>query len=192
MSGFVIGGGKQIAQLVDTGDMGEQQSHLLTVRNQFTRQADAYLRMKTVTDQEGLDRLVSLVEIQPVHQVLDVGCGPGFYTMTFAQRCGRAIGIDATPELLARAREEARQRGLRNLQFIEGDAEHLPFPTHAFEVVTSRAAFHHFVHPERVLAGIARPTVLNEQSMKNDRLCAQNNHVGEQQTHLMSGFVIGD
>ena len=44
----------------------------------------------------------------------------------------------------------------------------------------------------QVLAGIARPTVLNEQSMKNDRLCAQNNHAGEQQTHLMSGFVIGD
>ena len=48
---FVIGD----TQLADSGDMGEKHSHLLTVRNQFTRQADSYLRMKTVTDQEGLD-----------------------------------------------------------------------------------------------------------------------------------------
>ena len=177
---FVIGD----TQLADSGDMGEKHSHLLTVRNQFTRQADSYLRMKTVTDQEGLDRLVSLVEIQPVHQVLDVGCGPGFYTMTLAQRCGRAIGIDATPELLARAREEARQRGLRNLQFIEGDAEHLPFPTHAFDVVTSRAAFHHFVHPERVLAEMKRVLKPNGRVLIADMIASEDREKADYQNRL--------
>ena len=89
--------------------MGEQHSHLMTVRNQFTRQADAYLRMKTVTDQKGLDQLGSLVEMHPEHRVLDVACGPGFFTMTLARRCKCAIGVDATRELLGRARGEAAQ-----------------------------------------------------------------------------------
>ena len=136
--------------------MGEQHSHLMTVRNQFTRQADAYLRMKTVTDQKGLDQLGSLVEMHPEHRVLDVACGPGFFTMTLAQRCKYAIGVDATRELLGRARGEAAQRGLRNIEFTEGDAERLPFPDRCFDVVTSRAAFHHFVRPERVLAEMKR------------------------------------
>ena len=136
--------------------MGAKYSHLRTVRDQFSRQADAYLRMKTVTDQAGLDRLVSLVNVRPEHHVLDVACGPGFFTMTFAQRCGNAVGIDATQELLSRACEEAAQRGLQNIKFIEGEAERLPFPDRSFDVVASRAAFHHFVHPERVLAEMKR------------------------------------
>src|SRR5262245_24040630 len=103
--------------------MGAEYSHLRTVRDQFTRQADAYLRMKTVTDQAGLDQLVSLVDIRPEHRVLDVACGPGFFTMTFAKRCGHAVGFDATLELLRRACGEAAQRGLQNIKFMEGEAE---------------------------------------------------------------------
>ena len=136
--------------------MSDSQPHLQKIRDQFTRQADAYIRMKQTTDEEALGRAVALTGVQPEHRVLDVACGPGFLTMVFAQRCAEAIGFDATTVFLSHAREEAARRGLQNIQFRKGDAEHLPFTNATFDVVACRAAFHHMPHPERILAEMKR------------------------------------
>lgn len=136
--------------------MSESHQHLQKIRDQFTRQADAYIRMQQTTDEEALGKLIALTEVQSDHRVLDVACGPGFLTMGFARRCAEVIGFDATSEFLARAWEEAARRGLRNIQFQEGDAERLPFAADWFDVVSCRAAFHHLVRPERVLAEMKR------------------------------------
>jgi ubiquinone/menaquinone biosynthesis C-methylase UbiE len=136
--------------------MSDAQQHLQKIRDQFTRQADAYIRMKQTTDEEALGKLAAMTGVQPDHRVLDVACGPGFLTMAFAQRCAEAVGLDATTEFLSRATEEAVRRGLRNIQFREGDAGWLPFADRTFDVVSCRAAFHHFTRPERVLAEMRR------------------------------------
>jgi SAM-dependent methyltransferase len=88
--------------------------------------------------------------------VLDVACGPGFLTMAFARRCTRAQGIDATPAWLERARADAARHGLGNVQFDYGDAEALPAADASFDIVSCRAAFHHFPYPERVLGEMRR------------------------------------
>jgi ubiquinone/menaquinone biosynthesis C-methylase UbiE len=113
--------------------MSDSHQHLQKIRDQFTRQADAYIRMQQTTDEAALGKLVALTEVQTDHRVLDIACGPGFLTMVFAQQCAEAIGFDATSEFLARAREEATRRGLRNIQFHEGDAEQLPFAANSFD-----------------------------------------------------------
>ena len=136
--------------------MDDSQLHVQKIRDQFTRQAEAYIRMKQTTDEEALGKAVALTGVQSGHRVLDVACGPGFLTMAFARRCAEAAGLDATTVFLSHAREEAERRGLHNIQFHEGDAERLPFTDHAFDVVACRAAFHHLVHPQRVLAEIKR------------------------------------
>ena len=136
--------------------MGDSREHLGNIRAQFTRQADAYAGMPQTKDEARLDGLVALVHTQPTHLALDVACGPGFLTMAFARRCTRAHGIDATPVWLERARAEAARRGLGNVHFGLGDAEALPFADAGFDVVSCRAAFHHFPRPERVLAEMRR------------------------------------
>jgi ubiquinone/menaquinone biosynthesis C-methylase UbiE len=78
--------------------------------------------------------------------------------MALARQCAEATGFDATDAFLELARAEAARRGLRNLRFEQGDAESLPFADHAFDLVTCRAAFHHFPRPGRVLAEMARVT----------------------------------
>ena len=95
--------------------MSDPQSHLQKIRTQFTRQADAYMRMQQTTDEVALGKLIALTRVQSDQRVLDVACGPGFLTMGFAQRCTEAIGFDATSEFLIRAQEEAARRGLRNI-----------------------------------------------------------------------------
>ncbi|HVP27783.1 MAG TPA: methyltransferase domain-containing protein [Myxococcota bacterium] len=126
------------------------------IRAQFTRQADAYARMRQTTDEAGLLGLVSLAGTRAGDRVLDVACGPGFLTMAFASRCGQAVGLDATEIFTARAREEAARRGLGNVEFRSGDAAALPFDAASFDVVSCRAAFHHFPEPGRVLREMAR------------------------------------
>lgn len=53
---------------------------------------------------------------------------------------GRVVGLDISPEMLARAREKAAAHGLTNVEFREGDAEHLDFPDRYFDVVLCAAA----------------------------------------------------
>ena len=131
-------------------------SHLDRVREQFTRQADAYAGMAQTRDERALAGIVSLAGAGPGDRVLDVACGPGFLTLAFASRCAEATGVDATESWLDRARAEARRRGLANARFEAGDATALPFADARFDLVSCRAAFHHFPAPERVLAEMKR------------------------------------
>jgi ubiquinone/menaquinone biosynthesis C-methylase UbiE len=131
-------------------------SQLDRIREQFTRQADAYADMEQTRDRRGHEALVALAGTQPTDRVLDVACGPGFLTLAFAAMCGDAVGVDATENWLGRARAEAERRGLANVRFEAGDATALPFPDAGFDVVACRAAFHHFPDPARVLAEMAR------------------------------------
>ena len=66
----------------------------------------------------------------PGARVLDVGCGPGTITIDIASRVapGEVVGIDREPEVLASAREAARDAGVDNVTFDVGDVYALAFP----------------------------------------------------------------
>jgi ubiquinone/menaquinone biosynthesis C-methylase UbiE len=136
--------------------MNTTPSHLETVRDQFTRQAEVYARMQHATDTAAFHSLARLAQLQSHHTILDVACGPGFLTMTLAQYGAHAVGVDATDKFLALAQAEAERRGVRNVTFRQGDAGQLPFADGAFDRVVCRAAFHHMPHPERTLAEMKR------------------------------------
>ena len=136
--------------------MIDSDAHLERIRAQFGKQADVYARMRQTTDGKSLNALVQISGADDRSRLLDVACGPGFLTMAFAARCRHAVGLDATEPFLAMARAEAEHRGLRNVEFRSGNAEQLPFDAGAFDVISCRAAFHHFARPERVLAEMIR------------------------------------
>jgi ubiquinone/menaquinone biosynthesis C-methylase UbiE len=154
-------------------------SQLDRVREQFTRQADAYARMAQTQDPRPLEGLVAVAGTQPGERVLDVACGPGFLTLAFARRCGEAVGVDATENWLPRAREEAKRRGLANARFEAGDARQLPFADASFDVVACRAAFHHFPAPELVLAEMRRVAKPGGRLLIADMLGAEDAATGE-------------
>lgn len=130
--------------------------HVERVREQFTRQAEAYAGMQQTRDAAAMRGLVALSGAGPGSRVLDVACGPGFLTLAFAAACASARGIDATPAFVERARRLAGERGVPNAAFAVGDVNALPEPDAGWDVVACRAAFHHFEDPERVLGEMAR------------------------------------
>ena len=94
-------------------------------------------------------KLVKFAEIGPGQRVLDVACGTGVVAVTAAQRGAKVSGLDLTPVLLERARENASIAGVA-AEFVEGDAEALPYPDASFDVVVSQ--FGHMFAPRPVIA----------------------------------------
>lgn len=89
-------------------------------------------------------RLVKRAGVTPGQRVLDVACGTGVVSVTAARRGARVTGLDLTPELLERARENARIAGVE-VDWHEGDVEKLPFSDAEFDVVLSE--FGHIFAP---------------------------------------------
>ena len=82
-------------------------------------------------------RLLKHAGVHGGQRVLDVACGTGVVAVTAARLGARVTGIDLTPELLERARENARTAGVE-VEWHEGDVEKLPFNAGAFDVVVSQ------------------------------------------------------
>ena len=88
----------------------------------------------------GVANPFSLGRLQPGERVLDLGSGAGTDSLVAAQMVapdGRVTGLDMTPEMVAKARAGAAEAGLGNVEFLEGEAERLPFPAETFDVVIS-------------------------------------------------------
>ncbi len=80
--------------------------------------------------------LCESVDLRAGQRVLDVACGSGNAALAAARRFCQVTGIDYVPTLLDRARQRAQAEGLQ-ATFQDADAEALPFPDDAFDVVLS-------------------------------------------------------
>jgi ubiquinone/menaquinone biosynthesis C-methylase UbiE len=82
------------------------------------------------------DDLIGRVGVESGNRVLDVACGTGNAAIPAAVAGAKVTGLDITPELFADARRRAADAGVE-IEWIEGDAEELPFEDAAFDVVVS-------------------------------------------------------
>jgi arsenite methyltransferase len=91
--------------------------------------------------------------------VLDLGSGGGADVILSARRVGppgRAYGLDMTEEMLALARRNAREAGVRNVEFLEGYIEEIPLPDGAVDVVISNCVVNLSADKPRVFREVAR------------------------------------
>ena len=104
----------------------------------------------------GCGNPVALASLSPGETVLDLGSGAGIDCFLASERVGpegAVIGVDMTPEMLERARQNARKGGFTNVEFRLGEIEALPVADGAVDVVISNCVLN--------LSG-ARPRVLAE------------------------------
>jgi SAM-dependent methyltransferase len=100
-------------------------------------------------------QLVKHARVRSGQRLLDVGCGTGVVAVTAARRGAQVTGLDLTPALLERARENAQLAGV-SIDWHEGDAENLPFDDGAFDVVVSQFGHIFAPRPEVALAQMLR------------------------------------
>ena len=104
--------------------------------------------------------LLNLAGVKPGSKVLDVGCGPASLTLAAKRKSGptgEVCGVDASPQMIAEARKQARKAHLE-IDFRNAVAEKLPYEDNKFDAVVSRLVFHHLPGDlkEQALAEIYR------------------------------------
>ena len=100
--------------------------------------------------------LVEFAGVTPKEKVLDVGCGTGVVAITAARRGATVRALDLTPALLEHARENEKIAACGPIEWIEGDAERLPFPDGSFDVVVSQFGHMFAPRPQVALAEMRR------------------------------------
>jgi arsenite methyltransferase len=92
-------------------------------------------------------------------RVLDLGCGAGTDSLVAAQMVGpdgSVVGIDMTPEMLAKAHRAAAEMGAANVEFVEGEIELLPFADESVDVVISNGVIDLLPDKDTVFAEVYR------------------------------------
>jgi len=91
------------------------------------------------------ERLLAPAELRAGESVLDIGCGTGSLAIVAKAHVGqhgRVIGVDPSPEMIARARTKAARKN-QDVDFQVAWAQALPFPDASFDVVLSTVMLHH-------------------------------------------------
>jgi SAM-dependent methyltransferase len=107
----------------------------------------------------GVANPFSLGRLASGERVLDLGSGAGTDSLVAAQMVGnegRVTGIDMTPQMLAKARTAAAEMRLEQVEFVEGEAEQLPFPDDSFDVVISNGVIDLIPDKEAVFSHLFR------------------------------------
>ncbi|MEZ5357499.1 MAG: arsenite methyltransferase [Candidatus Zixiibacteriota bacterium] len=107
----------------------------------------------------GCGNPVDMLEMKEGDVVLDLGCGPGLDLFLAAKKIGntgRAIGLDMTPAMLARARENIKASGLSNVEVREGEMEAMPVDDNSVDWVISNCVINLSPDKEKVFSEIAR------------------------------------
>lgn len=107
----------------------------------------------------GCGNPMALASLKEGETVLDLGSGAGFDCFLAANRVGekgRVIGVDMTPEMMEKARENARKGDYANVEFRLGEIEHLPMADSSVDVVISNCVINLSPDKGRVFAEVFR------------------------------------
>ena len=102
----------------------------------------------------GCGNPTALIELKAGETVLDLGSGGGIDVLLSAKRVGptgKAYGLDMTDDMLALARENQRQAGVENVEFLKGEIENIPLPNCSVDVVISNCVINLSADKSRVL-----------------------------------------
>lgn len=124
----------------------------------FSRNAAEWDEIRTlhISEDEVERVLTEIIGDNPVDAFLDLGTGTGRLLQLFHGRYRRAIGVDASRDMLAVARANIEKAGLENATIRHGDIFNLPFESGQFDLVTIHQVLHFLDNPDAAIAEAAR------------------------------------
>jgi SAM-dependent methyltransferase len=123
-------------------------------KNLYNADEHGQLPEKAVLASLGCGNPTALIELRPGETVLDLGSGGGIDVLLSARRVGPtgfAYGLDMTDDMLALARENQRQAGATNVEFLKGEIENIPLADSSVDVVISNCVINLSADKDRVL-----------------------------------------
>lgn len=89
----------------------------------------------------GISCLPCFADLPGGSQVLDLGCGSGLDSLLAARTASRVLGVDFSPQMLARARSAAESAAITNVEYRLGSAEAIPAETGSIDVAIVNGIF---------------------------------------------------
>ena len=130
--------------------------HDAEILDQFTRQAEPFLRRHENSHVGLLQLMVESADVRRDDTVLDIACGPGIVSCFFARYAAQVTGLDIVPAMLEQARQLQAERQLNNVAWALGESTALPFAENSFDRVVTRFSFHHYMEPRVAIAEMKR------------------------------------
>jgi arsenite methyltransferase len=123
--------------------------------NLYTNDETGIVPEKAVRASLGCGNPTALIDLRPGETVLDLGSGGGIDVLLSARRVGptgKVYGLDMTDDMLALARENQKQAGVTNVEFLKGEIENIPLPGNSVDVIISNCVINLSADKDRVLA----------------------------------------
>lgn len=140
------------------------------IQEQFGKNAASYVSSPIHKDGKDLVKMVGMADINGQEVLLDIATGGGHTANSFASLVKKVTALDLTKEMLAAAENFIKGNGRLNVEFVQGDAEQLPFSDLSFDIVTCRIAPHHFPNVDLFIKEVYRVLKSEGQFLLNDNV----------------------
>ena len=159
------------------------------VKEYFNQVAPQYNEQRSRCYGQALrDIILAQVEIGSRENVADIGAGTGYLALELAKKAGKVLAVDNSSQMLAIAKEEAVKAGLRNIEFLEGDAADLPLPAKSVNLVVANMLLHHVNDPLQVIREMYRILKPEGRIVITDSEEHQHNWLRQEKSDLWLGF----
>ena len=143
-----------MGQLIHIAFEDEAENIKDKVENYWTKRAESFFELRhdeieSYKSSRWLEEIKGLLPKKEKLNILDLGCGTGFFEVILGREGHKVTGVDLTEEMIAKANDMIRIYGLQESQVkaVVGDAEKLDFLDESFDVVITRNLTWTLPHP---------------------------------------------
>ncbi|NLH82512.1 MAG: metalloregulator ArsR/SmtB family transcription factor [Phyllobacteriaceae bacterium] len=171
-----------------------KRAHAARTADYFAAHAGDWERLRSLHVEEARveEAIGDILGEAPFRTLLDVGTGTGRLLHLLRDRYDRAIGVDASHDMLTAARSELDRVGLARARVQQGDVYALAFPRDAFDVVTIHQVLHYLDDPGQAIREAARTLAPGGRLLIVDFAPHELEFLRESHAHRRLGFSHGE
>jgi len=101
------------------------------------------------------EKVIDVLGVKATDAVLDFGCGPGFYTISFAKIAREVVAVDIQSKMLGKVSKYAEKNGVK-VKALQSNGQSIPLPDRYFDLIFLSGVYHELAEKGQVLTELKR------------------------------------